>query len=172
MAKKAKKINAKRVAKMFGGKKKLRKAFSNFFNPDHFKTSAKGMGAGAGLGLLSEAMTDPEKLWDRLKSDGTLLLELLQDWAKGEYTDVSRKSMIVVAGSIAYFLSPIDVIPDWIPGAGQIDDALVALFAFSTIADEIEKYRSWKGEPRADQDEETKQTTAKREPKRLTPRAA
>jgi len=44
---------------------------------------------------------------------------------------------------LIYFLSPIDVIPDFIPVIGLLDDmALVAWFS-STLKDQLDKYAEW-----------------------------
>lgn len=34
-------------------------------------------------------------------------------------------SRIILAATIAYLVSPIDLIPDWIPVLGQLDDAVI-----------------------------------------------
>jgi uncharacterized membrane protein YkvA (DUF1232 family) len=143
MAKKRKRNLQKSLLKMLGGKKKVRKAINNYLTPSGAGATAGSAAAALGLAGLAKNL-DVTEWWDRIRDDGQLLLDLLQAWARGEYTDVSKKSVIIVTGSLAYFLSPVDVIPDWIPGAGQIDDAAVALFAIKTLGDEAEKYRKWK----------------------------
>ncbi len=35
------------------------------------------------------------------------------------------RAIMIVAGVLVYFLSPIDFIPDFIPGLGQVDDLAV-----------------------------------------------
>lgn len=42
--------------------------------------------------------------------------------------------LITLAVAIAYVISPIDVIPDFIPVFGQLDDILVALISIAVIA--------------------------------------
>ena len=42
-----------------------------------------------------------------------------------------RKALLVVA--IAYLASPIDLIPDFIPVAGQVDDAIVVVLALRLL---------------------------------------
>jgi len=41
-------------------------------------------------------------------------------------------------------LSPIDVIPDVIVGAGFLDDAVVVSFALKLIEKELTRYKEWK----------------------------
>jgi len=42
---------------------------------------------------------------------------------------VSRWRKLAVAAAVAYLLMPIDLVPDFIPVAGQLDDAIVAALA-------------------------------------------
>ena len=46
----------------------------------------------------------------------------------------SKAVLVVVAG---YLVSPIDLIPDMIPGVGQFDDLLVAAFALDQILNRV-----------------------------------
>ena len=58
-------------------------------------------------------------LWNSL----TALFRLLQAYIRHEYTDIPWGSIVMVVVAIIYFVSPIDLIPDWIPIAGYVDDA-------------------------------------------------
>jgi uncharacterized membrane protein YkvA (DUF1232 family) len=46
---------------------------------------------------------------------------------------VSTKSKLLIGAVIAYFLSPIDVIPDLLGGLGLIDDLAIALYAIEEL---------------------------------------
>src|SRR5688500_906214 len=48
----------------------------------------------------------------RAWSDIQLLVRLVRAWARGEYRDVSRTTMALVIGALAYFLTPLDAIFD------------------------------------------------------------
>ena len=65
----------------------------------------------------------------RLFRNLRLLLPLIRDYLKGTYRDVSVKSIVIFILTLAYIISPIDLIPDYIIGLGQIDD--VAILAFT-----------------------------------------
>ena len=63
---------------------------------------------------------------------------------------VSRVDKALVAGAIAYVLMPIDVIPDFIPFLGQLDDVYVLIFTLHRLVkragiDVIEDH--WAGDP-------------------------
>lgn len=46
---------------------------------------------------------------------------------------VPRRSKWLLAGLIAYLASPIDLVPDVIPVAGQLDDAILAAFVLRRV---------------------------------------
>ena len=52
---------------------------------------------------------------------------------------VPTKSKVILGGTVAYLVSPIDVIPDFIPGAGQLDDVVVALLALHSILNRVDE---------------------------------
>lgn len=43
----------------------------------------------------------------------------------------------IIAGAVLYFLSPMDLIPDFIAGIGYADDAAVVIGAFKAVQDII-----------------------------------
>jgi len=61
---------------------------------------------------------------------------------------VPVRSKAVLAGTVAYLASPIDVIPDFIPGAGQLDDVIVAVLALHSILNRVDEavvLEHWEG---------------------------
>lgn len=43
------------------------------------------------------------------------------------------KKLLIIAGCVLYIMSPIDLIPDFIPALGQLDDIGAAILAFKTV---------------------------------------
>jgi len=84
-------------------------------------------------GALGEA-------WDKLH----LLTELVKSYSKGEYRKVSKGTIVTVIGAIIYFVSPLDVVPDFIVGLGLFDDAAVIGFTIKKLSQELEEYKKWK----------------------------
>ena len=64
----------------------------------------------------------------RLFQDLKLLIPLIKDYWQGTYRDVSVESIVIFVAALAYIISPIDLIPDYIIGFGQIDDAVIFSF--------------------------------------------
>ena len=81
-----------------------------------------------------------EDLWNDIK----LMISLISDYYKGNYTDVPWKIIAAIAGAIVYFVSPIDVVPDFIPILGYADDALVLKLALELAKKDLDKYEEWK----------------------------
>ncbi len=59
---------------------------------------------------------------------------------------VEKKSWFVIAGALAYVVLPVDVIPDFIPGVGFVDDVFVLGMTMKTIREEIQRYKRHIGE--------------------------
>lgn len=72
------------------------------------------------------------------------LFSLLQDWYKGRYKDVPWLVISSVGGALLYVLSPIDLIPDFLPFVGYLDDAAVFAALLKYVRLDLQKYRDWK----------------------------
>ena len=80
----------------------------------------------------------------RLFQDLKLLIPLIKDYWKGTYRDVSTKSIVIIVVALAYLISPIDLIPDYIIGLGQIDDAVILGLSLYFLEKDLMKYKQWK----------------------------
>ncbi len=71
------------------------------------------------------------------------LIRLVKAYMSKEYREVPVVSIIAALGAIIYFVSPIDAIPDFIPGAGFTDDAAVIATVIIVIQSDLEDFRDW-----------------------------
>ncbi len=51
--------------------------------------------------------------------------------------------MTLIIASIIYFVTPIDLIPDFIIGLGFIDDAAILTWTFNAIRNDINSFVEW-----------------------------
>jgi uncharacterized membrane protein YkvA (DUF1232 family) len=63
------------------------------------------------------------------------LVKLVGRLMKDPRVPARPKAILIVLG--AYLISPIDVIPDFIPGLGQLDDLVIAAFALNQILNRV-----------------------------------
>lgn len=72
-----------------------------------------------------------------------LMWSLLQDYWAGNYTAIPWKFIAAIGFAMAYLISPLDVIPDFLV-LGFVDDAAVFGLVISAFQSELEKYKEWK----------------------------
>ncbi len=72
------------------------------------------------------------KIWKYVMA----LWKLIQD------SEAAWAAKAIAIGALLYLISPIDAIPDVIPGLGLSDDAAVIAIAIAALAVELEKYLS------------------------------
>lgn len=80
----------------------------------------------------------------RVRDDLNLLLGLCAAWWRGEYRALGRQALLSVVAALLYFLAPLDMVPDWLPGAGLLDDLAVLTWVMRTWAAELDAYRAWR----------------------------
>ncbi|MHB8088560.1 MAG: YkvA family protein [Anaerolineaceae bacterium] len=81
-------------------------------------------------------------LWENLRT----AFRLLQAYFSKKYTTIPWASIVLVVGSVIYFVSPIDLMPDWFPLAGFIDDAAVLVFVLRQINSDLQRFLEWENE--------------------------
>lgn len=75
--------------------------------------------------------------------DLKLFQQLVKAWITGKYSGLSRQALISVVAALIYFLSPIDLIPDFILGLGLVDDLAVIAWVMNSWRGELDLFRQW-----------------------------
>jgi len=76
--------------------------------------------------------------------DFKLLMALVKDYWHGKYRRIPFWTIAAITAALLYVLNPFDLIPDFIPGLGQIDDAAVVAACLLLVRQDLQKYRQWK----------------------------
>jgi len=71
------------------------------------------------------------------------MIRLIRAYYREEYRDMSRQNLLIVVAAIIYFVSPFDVIPDWVPVLGHIDDAFVVALALRSARADLDTFMAW-----------------------------
>jgi len=72
-----------------------------------------------------------------------LMSMMTYHYARGTYRDVTRKSIVIVIAVLLYFIMPFDLVPDFIPGLGYLDDITLIGWLFSTLSKELVLFEEW-----------------------------
>ncbi len=83
------------------------------------------------------------RMISRLWTDLPLLFRLLNAWKDGSYRGLSVRTLVSLITALIYVVSPVDFVPDFIPGIGLIDDAAVLVFLLHSMAQDLAAFRAW-----------------------------
>ena len=83
-----------------------------------------------------------QETWDSLKA----MIELVKAYISGDYRNIPYGSILLIVGTVLYFVMPADVIPDFIAGLGFTDDATVIAITFKKVKTDLDKFLEWKNE--------------------------
>lgn len=93
--------------------------------------------------LLAAAVSIAQGRGGKLFKDIQLLVRLLKASVSGAYTGLSARKLVAIVAAILYLISPLDVIPDFIPVVGYVDDAAVIAWVLKSIAEELKDFKMW-----------------------------
>lgn len=74
--------------------------------------------------------------------DFRTLIRLVVAYARGHYRDIPVDALVVIVAGLVYVVSPIDLIPDVLPG-GLLDDAAAIAWVVKVVMSELDKFRAW-----------------------------
>ena len=121
------------------------------FNPEQAEKELKARAARVTQRDLEEVLKKREEIerkfhrsLGRSIEDVKLLFELIRDYYRGDYREIPWGSVAAVVAALLYILTPVDLIPDFIPVLGQVDDLLVLTACLSMIDADLQRYKVWK----------------------------
>jgi uncharacterized membrane protein YkvA (DUF1232 family) len=102
---------------------------------------------------LQKVLSKQKEIAEKFQPDGPLggllfdvelLISLIQDYDKGNYQEIPWESLSGILTALLYVISPIDLIPDFIPVIGTLDDAVVVAVCLKLVKNDLDAYAFWK----------------------------
>ncbi|WP_370866533.1 YkvA family protein [Salinimicrobium profundisediminis] len=102
---------------------------------------------------LKKVLAKEQKIEDKFRNNESMsgylakaksMFSLVRDYWNGNYREVPWKTIAAVVGALLYVLMPLDLIPDFIPVAGFLDDAGVIAACLALVSDDLVDYEKWK----------------------------
>ena len=82
----------------------------------------------------------------RVYKNRRLIVPMLKDALKGKFR-LSTFTFLIILISIVYFLFPFDILPDFIPLIGWIDDGVLFYLLFLQLKKETARYAASRDKP-------------------------
>lgn len=104
-------------------------------------------------GDLDVVMENNKQINDKISSSGALqkytelgkiMYGMLNDYRKGLYHHVPWFTVAAIGFALLYVLNPLDIIPDFIPGVGYVDDFAVFTIVLRFVQTDLHTYLDWK----------------------------
>ena len=101
------------------------------------------------LAIVNEAA---DKLADRNSKDNKFkqlfdtaltLVRMVRDYVKGDYRGIHTSTIVAGVAVLLYVISPIDLVPDFIPVLGFLDDLALISWFMDKFKTELTHYREW-----------------------------
>lgn len=74
---------------------------------------------------------------------GRTLVRLVRNYVSGEYRQIDTGTIVSALGVLLYTLSPVDLVPDFIPVVGFLDDLALISWFIEKFQGEILRFREW-----------------------------
>ncbi|AEL26392.1 YkvA family protein [Cyclobacterium marinum] len=72
-----------------------------------------------------------------------IFIRMIKAHLNKKYAGLSNRSLGLIVLGLFYFALPTDLVPDFIPFVGYVDDITVLLAIFKSIQSDIEKFLDW-----------------------------
>ncbi len=123
-------------------------------NPDFVKEGALEV-QGEGL---EKASAKQEEIERKIAQSGLLrkyvtvsryMFLMLNDYRKGKYKEVPWLTICTLVFTLLYIFNPLDLLPDFIPVIGYVDDVTVFALGLNFVQKDLKRYLNWRDDQRA-----------------------
>ena len=91
-------------------------------------------------------------MWRQIETSGPLRKlvrkirlswNMVQDSLSGRYRGLSKGDLALIVAALAYLVLAVDIVPDFIPVVGLLDDCAVLSWVFTRFAEELKRYEAF-----------------------------
>jgi uncharacterized membrane protein YkvA (DUF1232 family) len=95
--------------------------------------------------VQKETGTSEDMGLKKVLNTAKLVVELVVDYARGRYKQAPWRTIAAAILAIVYIINPLDIIPDFLPGVGWIDDIAILGLLMSGVSHDLKDYCRFKG---------------------------
>ncbi|HEL1978920.1 TPA: DUF1232 domain-containing protein [Streptococcus suis] len=139
-----------RKRKPFKNKQELEEKFDQALETwKSSKTRERAEALLSDQGKLEHFLQDIEKKLARLPFGGDKfsaipgMISMVRSYIRRDYSKLPKGTLLAIIGALIYFFSPIDALPDFILGAGLLDDAFVLNACLKLVKSDVDDFRNW-----------------------------
>jgi uncharacterized membrane protein YkvA (DUF1232 family) len=74
-----------------------------------------------------------------------IFIRMLKAYYTGQYREIPWKSIVFITAALLYFIAPFDMVPDFIPVTGLIDDVSIIVWVYKQIGTDMQQFLDWEG---------------------------
>lgn len=100
---------------------------------------------------MKKVLDNEEKIMDKMNdsnlsefvSETKAFYRMLKAYWKKEYKEVPVSTIVSIILTLLYVFSPIDLVPDFLPVVGLLDDAAVMAACVASFGSALKKFEEW-----------------------------
>ena len=116
----------------------------NFVSEEAGKTTRKDLDKTVNSEEKIDHKISNASMLEKYAELGRLMVKMLKDYKNGIYHNVPWFTIASIIVALLYVLNPFDVVPDFIPGIGYVDDLGVFTIALRFVETDLHRYLDWK----------------------------
>ena len=70
-------------------------------------------------------------------------IRMIKAYRSGRYQNIPWVTIVMVVAALIYFITPLDLLPDFIPITGYLDDFTIIMAIFSRFKQDILAFKAW-----------------------------
>ena len=95
------------------------------------------------LSAAAAALRRPGRPLGAVAGDAAGLVRMVRATVTGRYRRLPRRTLVAAVAGLLYLLNPFDLIPDFVPVIGLVDDVAVLAWVIGRVRKDLDEYLAW-----------------------------